>query len=1055
MLLKALFILAIVLGLIALMSSVKVKHINIGYTLTTFLLILADALCIALLECTTIKGARNLFLSYYLVNSWMFFGAVWTISRMSSGKRYDLSLIPMGLVSAFQSFLVIYCFNRPRMLEYKKELFLGSLWWTVSEMPGNKGLLTFGSYALVCYASCLVVFIVLAVCFAKAYSVHKQKYAVMAIFQFALLGLMWLYFNSSWPIWLFTLLMNPICYFAFYCAFFQSDIRLRESTLLAFANDMSDGLVLYNSYNDLIHMNAPMKEIPDTDLLEDLKDIAEVEKWFTQVEIVEGKEVLRLSGEDGDKYYIAKKKILGNEKTYTGTVYTFRDVTGMMEQLRAMKKANSELERTAKMKSDFLANMSHELRTPMNAVIGMTEIALREDVPDRVKDCLNQIRRSGSNLLNIINDILDYSKIEAGKMEIVPDNYEPLSEVNDISNILQSRIGDKDIVLFFAVDPALPKGLYGDSMRIRQVLINIANNAIKFTDKGFVLIKLVVEPKSEQEVILDFHVIDTGIGIKKEDLDRLFESFQQVNSKRNRSVEGTGLGLVISKKLCEAMGGSIQIQSEYGKGTDVGIRIPQKVGDPTRFLVIDEPENKIAFCMTEIPFMIEGFSIEMSSLGVESRIINNFDEYAPTGKKEFLFIDEALFTHDVEIFLDEHPDMTCIVSIGIHSDFTSDKKNIRPMRNPMNTLTYYLALNNKDISAVWGNRDKNGAVKFTAPDAKVLIVDDNSINLTIAQGLIEPMKIQCATALSGPEALEILKKEHFDLILMDHMMPGMDGIEATRAIRETIPDAADTPIIALTANVAEGSMEMFIKAGMADLIAKPIDVKQLNSKLSQWLPEDKIIEENVERTEDGATAVSEDTDLYDCLDCAKAIEALGSPVLFKKIVADYYRKGPAIYQAIEDATARGDWNDYTIRMHSLKSTSRQIGATELGDLAEKLEKAGKAAEAEVVEMYHSVTMQTFKTLLESLSKYFGGEGVPEEQHAGISEDELAGILDELVRACDELDMDAMEACGERLKEGQFPDEIRKYTDRICMAIEKMDTDECEAVIGEYLEAHKA
>ncbi len=1038
------------LCLAALISSARNKHLNMGYIMTTLLLIAADVVCIFILRCETIKTVRNLFMAYYIINAWMYFGSMWTITGMSSGKWFELSLIPMSFISLLQSILIVYCFNTPRKMKFSKEYFLGDMWWCVDKLEESEGFFTFDTYTYICYLSCFLVLVLLVACFLRTGTIFRTKYVIMAICQSILLVLVVVYFNYGWPLWVMTFIMNPICYFIYYYAYLQADLKLRETTLLSFANDMTDGLILYNRYNDLIHVNEPVKRIPDAEVQEDIKDINKVEEWLTYIKEVEGMNVLHFKNAVFEGYYIVKKTILGTKKSFAGTVYTFRDVTSEMGQLQAMERANYELERTASMKSDFLANMSHELRTPMNAVIGMTEIALREKLPAKVRDCLNQISRSGSNLLNIINDILDYSKIEAGKMEIVSDRYEPLSEINDISNILQTRIGDKPINLFFIADHTLPKELYGDSMRIRQVLINIANNAVKFTEKGVVMITLDIEWKSDDEIMLKFKVKDTGIGIKKADLEKLFVSFQQLDSKRNRNVEGTGLGLTISKKLCEAMGGSIGIESEYGKGTEVWFNIPQKVTNPERALIVEEAEKKYAFCLNENERMTELFAKEMISFGVQGRIISNLDQYMDTGKQEFMFLEKESYNDEFLKFMDEHPDISYIVLMDNKDEIKLDRKNVRVFHKPMNTLGIVLLLNGKAVESYVGSQKSGANVTFIAPDASILIVDDNSVNLTIAAGLLEPMKVRCTTAESGEKALKILKKNHFDLILMDHMMPGMDGVEATEAIRRDIPEAADTPIIALTANVAEGSLEMFMKAGMADLIAKPIDVKQLSSKLLQWLPEHKVFKsENAEVETVSEEVVSDAEEMYDCLDCAKAVEGLGSTSLFRKIVADYYRKGPAIYTAIEKAVSRADWNDYTIRMHALKSTSRQIGALELGDLAEKLEAAGKAAEAEAVEMYHTVTMSTFKKLLDDLSKYFNEGSAKEEKQELISDEELGAIFERLTNACVNLDMDEMEACEDLLKQKSFPENKKGFVEELCNAIEQMDTDACVEIMEKY------
>ena len=335
---------------------------------------------------------------------------------------------------------------------------------------------------------------------------------------------------------------------------------------------------------------------------------------------------------------------------------------------------------------------------------------------------------------------------------------------------------------------------------------------------------------------------------------------------------------------------------------------------------------------------------------------------------------------------------------------------------------------------------------FKAPEAKLLIVDDSAINLEIVTGLLEPFMIQCKTALSGYEALDMVSKEHFDLILMDHMMPGMDGIDTTKSIRALVPSAKDTPIIALTANVMEGSRAMYLRAGMVELIPKPIDIKMLENALNTWLPDSKKVIVN----EEGATKTgSEDlAPLFDCLDCEKALELLGSETVFKKIVADYYKRGNETLKAIENAKTLGVLDEYARLTHTLKSSSRQIGSYELGSLAEKLELAGKASDLATIEEYHTRTMDMFKELLKNLSKYFNEAEKNMADLPPITDKVLNEILDSLGNACDELDMDGMEECENKLKEYSFPKEKEPSVKEVCDAIEHIDVEKCIKCIND-------
>ena len=291
-------------------------------------------------------------------------------------------------------------------------------------------------------------------------------------------------------------------------------------------------------------------------------------------------------GVDGDELMRAAKDIrIVDKRTIekvSNALYTIANVLSEIGYSKyQVNLKNMELRKTSNMKSDFLANMSHEIRTPMNAVIGMAEMALREDVSPAAKEYIGQIKSSGQTLLTIINDILDFSKIESGKLDISDVEYEPMSMINDVSNIIMTRIGNKDLELTVDVNPDLPVGLYGDNIRIKQVLVNLANNAVKFTDSGNVNVKVDFLQTTEDTIELFVAVTDTGRGIKESDMVKLFQSFQQLDSKRNRNVEGTGLGLAISKQLVALMRGKIHVDSEYGRGSTFSFVIPQKVTDNT------------------------------------------------------------------------------------------------------------------------------------------------------------------------------------------------------------------------------------------------------------------------------------------------------------------------------------------------------------------------------------------------------------------------------------------------------------------------------------------
>lgn len=436
-------------------------------------------------------------------------------------------------------------------------------------------------------------------------------------------------------------------------------------------------------------------------------------------------------GEEKD-YEINCFPIIDDQDETLGALLVFRDIT---EYVAARERAES----ADRAKGNFLANMSHEIRTPMNAIIGMSEFILRDSEDDVARSNAQSIKNAGASLLAIINDILDFSKIEAGKLEIQNDNYYISSLINDVANMILFRLQEKDVRLVLDIDKNIPGILFGDELRIKQVLINLLNNAVKFTKEGSITLKVWQEPDdSNLGIMLFASVTDTGIGIKPDDLDKLFSSFSQVDTKRNRSVEGTGLGLAISQRLARSMGGKITVDSKYGKGSTFTMSVRNLIVDP-----------------------------------------NPIGEFSLSEAKE----------------------------------------------------------------------DETFAATFTAPKAKVLVVDDNKVNLDVAQGLMKPYDMQITVAMSAKESLELLKTNSYDIIFMDHMMPGMDGVEAVHEIRKR-PSSANEIVIALTANAMSGSREMYLNEGFNGFLAKPIVAKELDEILREFLnPEMMIMVEGTERTE--------------------------------------------------------------------------------------------------------------------------------------------------------------------------------------------------------------
>lgn len=504
-------------------------------------------------------------------------------------------------------------------------------------------------------------------------------------------------------------------------------------------------------------------------------------------------------GVDADELVNASRdiRIVDKEtiKKVSNALYTIANVLSDIAYSKyQVSLTNMELKKTSNMKSDFLANMSHEIRTPMNAVIGMAEMALREDLTPAAREYIGQIKSSGQTLLTIINDILDFSKIESGMMDISDVEYEPMSMINDVSNIIMTRIGSKELELTVDVNPDLPSGLYGDNVRIKQVMVNIANNAVKFTRAGNVHIKVDFLQAAEDMIELIVSITDTGSGIKENDMSKLFQSFQQLDSKRNRNIEGTGLGLAICKQLVTLMKGKIHVDSVYGKGSTFSFVIPQKVTN-VRHSVERLPKNVVAAGLIQSDYIAQELAIDMERLGVSyerlgsEEVLNRIEESGAG----YFFVEQPLFTEAVQYFLKLHPDISGVLLTNYRSVRSYDLPNLRVVKKPLYILGLANIFNGREDNAAFSLMEAED-FDFIAPEAEILVVDDNAINLTVAKGLMTPLEMKIDTALSGKDAVLMVTDKRYDIIFMDHMMPEMDGVETTRVIRRMLGNNGQVPI---------------------------------------------------------------------------------------------------------------------------------------------------------------------------------------------------------------------------------------------------------------------
>lgn len=710
-----------------------------------------------------------------------------------------------------------------------------------------------------------------------------------------------------------------------------------------------------------------------------------------------------------------------------------------LKDLKTSQEKTEEAELACQAKADFLANMSHEIRTPMNVINGMTELVMQKELDNEEKEYIYGIHTAGENLLAIINDILDFSKIESGELELSEEPYETMSFFYDISSIAKIRLGEKKVELFVDIDPKLPVKLIGDVLRLKQVTLNLLSNAIKYTEQGQIVLRADFK-KTPEGIDLTISVKDSGIGIRNEDMEKLFRAFGQLDAKRSRAVEGTGLGLAISKEIVSLMGGNLQFESTFGEGSDFYFTVPQKISDGNPCAAVKDREKIYLGIYTENKDTRDAIVQTADQLELVYKEIGDKDSILRTVHEEginHLFLDCTLGSSFTE-FLKLLPKGTAVLVSEDVDQNHYEASNVFVVRKPIYSMVLASALNHKEPEReVYEKEIHRNRTRFRAPEAVVLIVDDNAVNLKVAQGLLNSYEMQLDTAKSGQEAIDKVMGKEYDLVLMDHMMPGMDGIEATQKIRQMPEEYYRTlPIIALSANAVHGAQEMFLEAGMNDFVAKPIEMRILAEKLLKWLPEEKIVKGVEEAGQpdpgsaaDGGKTPADGTETADRKP-AKPVETKpeeiraetkavledpagsdaagrtenrefpeiagmdyktglnyvgGDEELYREVVLDYADSAEEKAAEIEDCLAAGDIKHFTLNVHALKGVSRTIGAFEVGKLAMELEESGKAGDWNKIREKTPLLLKQYREIGRKLS------GRPEEEST-----ELLPITNEAV-----------------------------------------------------------